>query len=510
MFFHQPTLRGMAMGLVVLASTFGSAPAFAEAPQPAGTTKVWIVHTNDLHGNLEPDSKGRGGLARVATLLEKLREEHPGQVIYLEAGDIAQGTPVSNTFHGKPMFEVLNDLKPAAGTIGNHEFDWGPAKMREMTSWAKYHLVVANLVDSKGNRVFKPFTIVQVKGVKIAVIGLLTPETPIVVKKGNTAGYQFLDPAATVKKYLPAMRKQGAEFIVAVTHQGVDADKALAAAVPEIDAIVGGHSHTKLAKAEMVGDTPIVQADKYGRHVGILELTLDAKTDKVVAVDSKLIEINDKAGLEADPDVVAIVKKYNDQVKPLMAKVVGQAGADMPKKQAEAQLDSPLGNVIADALRQKTNSDVAVYNWGGIRDENLPGGAVTMETVFRILPFDDQVVQLQLKGSDLVDLIGQGALNKEGAMQVSGLQIAVDTETKQVVEVKVNGNAIDPNATYTVATTEFLAGGGDGYNALTKGRIAARYDFAREVFVDYLDDVQVLQVPATGRIQVMVKQTSNN
>lgn len=509
MFFHHPTLRGMAMGLAVLATTFVAAPAFAEAPAKAGTTKIWIVHTNDLHGNLEPDSKGRGGLARVASLLEKLRAEHPGQVVYLEAGDIAQGTPVSNTFYGKPMFEVLNALKPAAGTIGNHEFDWGPQRMREMTSWAKYHLVVANLVDSKGKRPFKPFTIVQVKGVKIAVIGLLTPETPIVVKKGNTAGYKFLDPAKTVKEYLPAMRKQGAEFIVALTHQGVDADKALAAAVPEIDAIVGGHSHTKLSKAEMVGDTPIVQSDKYGRHVGILELTVDAKTDKVVAVDSKLIEINDKAGLEADAEVVAIIEKYNEQVKPIMAKVVGQAGADMPKKQAEAQLDSPLGNVIADALRQKTSSDVAVYNWGGIRDENLPSGAVTMDTVFRILPFDDQVVQLRLKGSDLVDLVSQGALNKEGAMQVSGLQISVDTASKKVVEVKVNGQAVDPNATYTVATTEFLAGGGDGYVALTKGTIASRYDFAREVFVDYLDDVEVLQAPATGRIQVLVNQTSN-
>lgn len=478
----------------------GAAPLRAEAPAPV---KIWIVHTNDLHGNLDPDDKNRGGMARIAGFLETLRAQHPGAVLFVDAGDIAQGTPVSNLFHGEPMFLALNDMKPAAGTLGNHEFDWGPEKMAEMARKADYPLLVANLVrESDGQRPFDAFRLVEVAGVKVGFLGLITPETPLYTKPGDTSGYRFLDPAATAKQYIPEMKAQGAEFIVAVTHLGVEADKELAAAVPEIDAIVGGHSHSKLPNGEKVGDTPIVQSDKYGRHVGVLELTLDPVSDKVLAYDARLIEVNDKAGLVEDAEVKAIAAKYQEQVKPIMAQVVGKAAVEMAKKYAAGQLDSPLGNVITDALRAKTGADVAVYNWGGIREDLIPSGEITKGTVFRVLPFDDQVVQLTLTGQDLMDLAVQGGLNKYGPMQIAGAEVVLDEKTQAVVSLKVGGKPVDVKATYTVATTEFLAGGGDGYKALTNGKVTKRYAFARDVFIDYVDDVQVVPAPGTGRIQL--------
>ncbi len=503
----KPTLRFLAVGLAVLAATFGFSPAWAEAPAATGS-KIIIVHTNDLHGNLEPDSKGRGGLARIATLLAQIRAQNPaGSVLYLECGDVAQGTPISNTFHGEPMFAVLNVMKPAVGILGNHEFDWGTKVMLDMTSKARYPIVAANVVDSKGNRPFKPFVVLRTTdGAGVGVIGLISPDTPTVVKAGNTGDYRFLDPAATVRQFLPQMRRQGAEFIVAVTHQGLDADKQLAIDVPQINVIIGGHSHSKTVVAERSGHrTYITQADKYGRFVGVVEMTVNRQTDQVIGFESKLVEINDKAGLEPDPKVLALIEKYNVRVKPVMDQLVGKTSADMPKKYEDGQLDAPLGNVIADAIRHKTGADVAVYNWGGIRDENLPGGDVTRGTIFRILPFDDQVVRLDVKGSDLLELMNQGVLAKEGPLQLSGMEVKVDVAAKKVLEVKVGGRAIDPNATYTVATTEFLAGGGDGCTALTKGHLTNRYDFARDVFIDYLDDQPVLQAPATGRIVVVTQ-----
>ncbi len=502
-----PILRTLALGLAVLLAGSMAPPVQAEAPASQGTKKIVIVHTNDLHGNVEPDYKGRGGLTRIATLLRQLRAQHPGAVMYLDAGDVAQGTPLSNTFHGEPMWVSLNSMKPAAGTIGNHEFDWGPKVLLNMTSKADYPILVANVVDSKGHRPFKPFQVFRVNGVAIGVIGLLSTETPTVVKAGNTGDYKFLDPAATVREFLPQMRKQGARYIVALTHQGLDADRKLASDVPQINLIVGGHSHDKTAKAELAGHrTYIVQADRYGRFAGVVEMTVDTRTHQVVGVESRLVEINDKAGLEADPTVVAIAEKYNARVKPLMAQLVGKTATDLHKRYAEGQLDSTLGNAIADAMRVKTGADVAVYNWGGIRDEQLAGGDVNRGAIFRILPFDDQVVRVRLKGSDLMELMGQGLLlNPDSPMQVSGAQVQVDLANKKVLDVKVGGKALDPNATYTVATTEFMAGGGDGAKALTKGTLQDRFDFARDVFIDYLDDQPVLQAPQTGRIVVVGK-----
>jgi len=503
----KPTLRFMALGLAALAATVGFSPARAEAPAPTGS-KIVIVHTNDLHGNLEPDSKGRGGLARIATLLAQVRAENPaGSVLYIDCGDIAQGTPLSNTFQGEPMFAALNVMKPAVGTIGNHEFDWGIEALHKMTSHARYPLVASNIVDGKGRRPFKPFVVLRTTdGAGVGVIGLISPDTPNVVKAGNTGDYQFLDPATAVRQLLPQMRKQGAEFIVAVTHQGLDADKQLAIDVPQINVIVGGHSHDKTVVAARSGHrTYITQADKYGRFVGIVEMTVDRRTDQVIGFESKLVEINDKSALAADPKIQAVIDKYNVKVKPLMGQLVGKTNVDMPKKYAEGQLDAPLGNVISDALRSKTGADVAVYNWGGIRDENLPGGDVTRGTIYRILPFDDQVVRLDLKGSDLLELMSQGLLGKEGPLQMSGVQVTANLAAKKILEVKVGGRVVDPNATYTVATTEFLAGGGDSCKALTQGTLTNRYDFARDVFIDYLDDQPVLQAPATGRIVVVTE-----
>lgn len=499
--FKSSTLRGLALGLAVTASTFGSLPARAETP--AGT-KVLLVHTNDVHGNLEPDSKGRGGMARVATLLNRLRAENPGAVAYVDLGDIAQGTPVSNIFHGEPMVAVMNYLKPVAATLGNHEFDWGVRAMEEMTGKARYPLVVANLVDGKGRLPFAPYRITRVAGVNIGFIGLMSPDTPLYVMKGNMGDYRVTDPAAAVRKYLPEMRRKWAEVIVVLAHEGVDADHLLAADVPQINLIIGGHSHTKIEAAQRVGRTAIVQADKYGRFVGVVEMTVDRHADRVLGVESRVIEINDKSGLEPDPKVVALIEKYNQKVKPVMAQVVGEAAGELQKKTGPGEADSTLGNVIADAMRIQTGSDVSVYNYGGIRDDAMAAGPITKGTVFKILPFDDQVVQIRLKGSDLLEILGQGARMKEGPLQVSGVEVVAPLEGP--LEARVDGKPLDPAAFYTVATTEFMAGGGDGYQALTRGEIVKRLAVARDVFMDYLAARKVLAVPATGRIRLADKK----
>ena len=504
--FINRALHTLAFGAAVLIISSGALPVQAKpVPDDMEARKIVVVHTNDIHGNIA-ESKGRGGLTRIATLIKKLRAENPNAVIYLDAGDVAQGTPVSNTFQGEPTFAAIAAMKPAMGTIGNHEFDWGPEVMKEMTEKAGYPFVLANVYDAKtGKLPFEPFRVVEVNGIKLGIIGLLAADTPTVVKKGNTGNYYFADPSATVRKYIPEMRAKGAQVLVALTHIGFDADKQLAANVPELDLIVGGHSHTQLDEPVNVGgSTWIVQTGKYGRNLGVEEMLVSPYNGKIIGFNSHLVAIDDKANIEDDPEVTAILKKYEEKIRPQMEVVVGSFDGELTKKCAPNEFDTTLGNVICDCLRESTGADVAVYNYGGIRLDSMSAGKVTVGNVFQLMPFDDQVCRMEIKGSAIQELLDQAAAaTKAGPMQTSGITCTIDKANKVAKDIKIGGKVLDPEKTYTLATTEFLTTGGDGFAALTKGTIVQRYDFARDIFVNYLKSKKNLAVPATGNVKVI-------
>lgn len=497
----------LAMGAVLVCVSVGAGTAVA-APHidsDYAPHKIIIVHTNDVHGNVVPDSKGRGGLTRVATIVNKLRAANPKEIIYLDAGDVAQGTAISNTFKGAPSFASIASMKPVLGTIGNHEFDWGVNAMKEMTQKAGYPFVLANVYDAKtGDLLFDPYRIVEVNGVKLGIIGLIEETTPNFVKKGNTDGLVFANCSDTVRKYLPKMRADGAELIVALTHNGFDNDKQLAANVPEIDLIVGGHSHTALAEPVNVGGhTWIVQSGYYGRNVGVEEMLVSPFNHKIVGFNGRLIAVDKEANLGDDPEVAAIVKKYDEQIRPQMEVVVGKLSGEITKKLAPGQGDCPLGNALCEALRVKTNADVAVYNYGGLRVDALAAGNVTRGNVYQFLPFDDQVRSLEIKGEYILEMLQQAVTMRVGTLQVAGLTCTMDVKNKKVTDVKIGGQPIDPAKNYVLASTEFLCGGGDGLTSLTKGKVVGCYDFTRDVFIDYLNDSPALPVPSTGNIKVV-------
>ena len=502
-------IRAMVMGMALFVVTAGVGVDTAQAKRPAKENadlgkgrKIVIVHTNDLHGNLEPDSKKRGGLTRIAALLQQIRKENPNKVIYIDAGDIAQGTPVSNLFHGEPMFKALNYMAPLVGTLGNHEYDWGMKVQGQMIDQLNYPILVANVVDGRGNNPYKPYMITEVNGVKMGIIGLIAQDIPGLVKKGNTGDLKFLDPAQTCLKYIPKLYKEGAEMIVVVSHCGVDADKITAEKVPAIDLIVGGHSHTKVDPAINVGGhTWIVQSGHYGRFLGQIEMYVNPYNGKIYEFNSKLIPIDKDLNIEPDATVQEIANQYNDKVRPMMEKVVGSLSEDLTLKIADNHYDSTLGNAICDAVKTQAGADIAVYNWGGIRIESINAGDVKLDTIFRLLPFDDPVVLLKVKGQDVIDLFKQSVnMTETGPLQASGLELVVDKGSKEIKSLKINGKEVDPNAEYKVATTEFLSKGGDNYSALGKGEVLGTMGITRDVFVDYLKANKDMAAPKAGRM----------
>lgn len=496
-------LRLMLVGAIL--SLFGPA-AYADAP--ASQVTITILHTNDMHGHLEPEVDKNvaptpsGGAAYLAALIQKMRAANPKMTLLIDSGDIAQGTPISNMFQGRPMVEFMNDLGYDAGTIGNHEFDWGPAALAAMIRGAKRPIVCANLIETSTGKApagVKRFIVKQVGDVKVGITGLVTPSTPGISFKQNVAPFRFLDETEALKAVLPEMKAAGAQVIIVSSHLGEKADRALAAAVPGVNVIVGGHSHTPIHEPAFVNGTVIVQAGKYMRYLGKLDVTIDRNTWKVVDYTRKdeLIPVLD-ADIKPDPKVAAMVKKYHDQVGPAMDQVLGQAADDLNRNLTPGFADTSLGDVVTDAMRWKVHSDVAVYNSGGIRTD-FNKGPIKMGDVYTLLPFDNYLVVVTLTGEQIQRLVAQGLGDGQKTMQVSGLTFAIGPDGK-ATDIKIDGKPLDPTRKYRVSTVDFLAEGNDGLTVFKEVKDRVYDELARDVFTAYVRKSSPLSAPKPGRI----------
>lgn len=477
------------------------------------TEKLTILHVNDFHGRvfsylekIVNPSTPSGGAAYLAEMVNRERARNPKGTILLSAGDMFQGTPVSNLFHGRPVIDMMNMLHFDAMALGNHEFDWGRDVLADIVREAAFPVVSANIVDKKGQYLpgVRPYAIVQRKGLKVAVIGLTTPETPFSTKMDNVSGLTFLDPKKVLPGLIKEVRDKGARIVVLLTHLGLPDDRQLAEAVPGIDVIVGGHTHTVLIDPVIVGRTIIVQAGYNGLYLGVLELILEEKTGKIVDFTKKGELKPVSAGLDDkfDKRMKEAVDRYGEAVKEKFRQVVGETKVDLLRNAAG---ESNLGDAIADAMRESAGAQIAIQNRGGIRAD-IPAGVITMEQVYTVLPFDNLVVAMDLKGADLLRLFEKNASTDKGALQTSGVTICYDLRApagKRVVEMRVSGQPLDAGKTYRVATNDFLSAGGDGLADFRKGENIVYGGALRDAFVDYLKRYSPLSPRIEGRITVV-------
>jgi 5'-nucleotidase/UDP-sugar diphosphatase len=276
------------------------------ATPPAATNSIEtiiILHTNDLHGAVEPEARSggglgeSGGLVNLVSLVDELRLEDPERTLLLDAGDTLQGTYVSNSTQGQVVVDAMNAAGYDAWALGNHEFDWGQDVLRARVSQADFPALAANLLDTATGEtwdVVEPYAIIPVGRANVAILGLAYPDTPTINKPENVAGLTFSAAEAAVRRYLPELESE-ADLIVVLSHLGYDGDRALASAVSGIDLIIGGHTHTFLEPPAEVNNTIIAQAGIKGQVVGRLELTVDLETGMVkdYARGSVLIPVTD-------------------------------------------------------------------------------------------------------------------------------------------------------------------------------------------------------------------------
>ena len=487
------------------------------APTPTNHT-LTILHTNDIHasfGGLTDKGltcyaalceNGRGGYARLDQAVRAVRAKTP-DALFLDAGDIFQGTLFWVQHKERMPAALVDTLGYQAIIPGNHEFDEGADTYLRLINAIKTPVLGANLRFAPGTaHPVKPFTIIERKGRKIGIIGVVTPETPALSSPGPTV--QFDDVKATLRKTVAELEAKGINIIVALTHIGLEHDRTLAREIDGLDIIVGGHSHSLLSNSPELrkqahGPYPVVEKAPNGApalvvtaytdcvYLGKLEVEFDTK-GIARAWQGEAMPLDDATlkTMNAPAPNVKIVQQVNDFAKPvkaLMNATIGFIKADtsegLPLEEPNIRVcrrqECRTGNIMADALRLTAFDDVqiALFNSGALRSA-LPQGRVTHGHVLGTLPFRNTPVKTRMRGDMILQVLEHGVSRyreDDGRfLQVSGLRYAfapANPVGSRITKVEVLGmdnqwHALDLSAYYMIATQEYMARGGDGYTML--------------------------------------------
>lgn len=493
--------------LLILAAALG-----VLGQQEECATRITLLQVNDVYQFAPVDRGTRGGIGRVLTLKKQIQEESP-HTLFLFSGDTISPSVESITYKGAQMIEAWNVAGLDYATFGNHEFDFGPEVLTERIKESRFGWVAANVIDTKTGQPFAgvpPFVIREFDGVKVGIIGLVLPETKTTSRPGPNI--EFLNPCETAKKVIPEMRAQGAGVIVALTHLSMREDKELARC-SNVDVIIGGHEHTLLESA--AGGTPIFKMTADARELGRIDLNVSKSTGKLESIDWKVIPITNET--KEDPRFAPVYAKYAGLLRDL-SQVVGRTKVPLDARSAENRTrETNVGNLITDAFRQATRANAALMNGGSIRADSLIGaGRVTKRDLLAIIPFKNKVLKLELTGAILRQMLEHGvARSAEDAEpgrfpQVSGIRFTFDAGRpigNRVTAVTVNGIPLDEHKKYTLATTNFLADGGDGYEVLKGARVLITLEQAQTDF----DIVRRAMAgkPITPKVDGRIKRLDN-
>jgi len=506
---HRHSVQLYARALVRLGVAFFLLALIFPALAHASRVKLTILHLNDTHGRIIPyidkridDKIPVGGAAYVSKMIQEQRAANPDGTILLSAGDMFQGTPISNLFHGRPVIEVMNYLKFDAMALGNHEFDWGQDVLRQIVSSSHFPVLSANITNADGKYFdgVKPSILIKRKNIPIGIIGFTTTEAQYTSKPGNLKGLAVGPPEEVAPRLIKDLRSRGAALIIVLSHLGLDADRQLARNVRGIDVIVGGHSHTAITEPVNQSGTIIVQAGSYGVYLGVLDITYDTAGRKIVSSTEKdaLKLVSAGPSAPSDPRAAEIVETYEKQVRSEFSKVIGTSSVDLTR---HFHRESSLGDLITDAMREASGAEISFYHTGGIRAD-VPTGPITLESIFTVLPFDNLLMTVQLSGEQIKQLLEQ-SIDSEKDLQVSGLRVEYDLSRpsgSKVLSVKVGERPLDPAAFYRVAINDFLGAGGDRYAIFAQGRDPVYGSEIRDVVVDYIRSHSPIDTGVQGRI----------
>ncbi|MDQ1728300.1 MAG: 5-nucleotidase / UDP-sugar diphosphatase [Pyrinomonadaceae bacterium] len=493
--------------LLVLLTTLVSLSA---QQKPECTVRVTLLQVNDVY-QFAPVALGtRGGLARVLTLKKEIQKTSP-HTLFLLSGDTLSPSVESITYKGAQMIDAWNTAGLDYSTFGNHEFDFGPEVLRQRMSESHFKWIAANVIDKKTGKPFgdaPAYVIREFDGVKVGIFGLTLAETQVTSRPGPDV--EFRNPCETAQQVVSELHQRGVKTVVALTHLSMGEDKQVARCA-NVDVIIGGHEHTLLESSS--GGAPIFKMTADARELGQIDLNISKSSGAVESIDWQVIPVTDR--IKDDPEFNSLNRKYGALLKELSV-VVGRTATPLDARSAISRTqETNMGNFIADAFRAATRADVGLMNGGSIRaDEIIPAGALTKRDVLSTLPFKNKVVKVELSGALLRQVLEHGvARSAEDAEpgrfpQVSGVQFTFDANRpagSRIVTLTINGQPLDDQKLYTLATSDYVAiDGGDGYEMLKGTRLLIpreRAQFDSDILQTAISARKVIAPKVEGRIK---------
>ena len=490
------------MAAIMLSTAIFGTSAFAEEEKT-----VTVIHTNDIHAAVVDDGKSTIGLAKLGSYVEELRKKN--EILVLDAGDLFQGLPIANLEKGKSLIPLVNQIGHDAMAVGNHEFDFGAPNLFEIEKELNFPMLAANVAKG-GNQVFKSYIVKEVNGIKVGIFGIATPETAFKTHPDNVKGYEFTDMIKAAKSSVEKLKNtEKVDVVIALTHLGLNegdyTSDLIAKNVEGIDLIIDGHSHTTLENGQKEGNTLIVSTGSSMKAVGKVEIKVVDK--KVKEVSASLLKYADLADVKPKQEILDAIKKVEDAQKVVLDKVVGKTAVELVGARNIVRTgESNLGQLATAAMLDLTKAEVAITNGGGIR-ASIKAGDITMRDMVTVFPFGNTIMVKEIKGSDLVAALEHGTNeypNEKGAFpHVVGVIFTLQANApagKRVTDVKVNGQPIMMDKLYTVATNDFMAAGGDGYDMLKAYPIKAEYNTLMDTLLDYVKKLGTVEGKLEQRI----------
>ncbi len=427
--------------------------------------KLTILHSNDMHGAFLPDTetgKEVGGLPRLAGYIEKVREEEEN-VIYAIAGDMFRGSIIDSEYQGLSTIDLMNMLRPDVVTLGNHEADYGMAHLLFLEKCAKFPIINANLFVTMNNaRLFKPYLNVDIGGMRVLFIGILTEEVLSSAKNEKIIG-TFIDVEGAAKEVgiiCDNYRNTDTDLTVLITHIGIEADRELAKLLdPDwgVDIIIGGHTHTFMEEPEIVNGVPIVQAGTGTSIIGRMDLDIDCDANKIVNLKWQCMPINEDTAPK-DEIMEELLDSYRTQTDSKYKRVVTRWKRKLTHPRREQETE--MGNLYADTLAWEASFDLMVLGSGSIRKTEL-GPVIEYQDMLENTPFDDALYMVEVTGDQLRRMM-QYVLRDEAweghteFYQFSkGFHVRYNKTTRQIEELTWQGKEIEPDQRLKIGLQAF-------------------------------------------------------
>lgn len=473
---------------------------------------LFVVHTNDVHARIVPADGGMG-YSKLATML-KVARSITNNILLLDAGDVTHGTNLANMFEGETAGVLLDMLGYDAVAPGNHDYNYGSERLIEAAKLASQYsnlkVLCANVLDANGNLVFQPYQIYDYNGFKVCVIGLTTPDTKTKAHPKATVGLTFDDPIIYQNAQAAIdLAHEYADYVIVLGHIGLDPDadsgitsELICQNVNGIDLFVDGHSHTTLEEGKTVNGTLIVQTGDYLKNVGVVDLVvknkevigaypmLIAATDVLDPANSDLAKSVGITEVPNDPEVDAYIDYMTTKLSEKLNVVVAEVPTFLDGERANVRTKKTnLAELISKAMTEATGADFTINNGGNIR-KSIAAGKVTLGNINDVLPFTNTIVVCEITGQGVYDALEYGYRmlpGTNGGFPQTDLQVVYSKYSpagSRIKRVLLNGQLLDKNATYKVATNDFLAAGGDGYTMF--GKVLQEGKLLNEVFADYL------------------------